>query len=581
VTALSIGSTLPGVKVIADSDTDILSVAGAIGVAAGAAGIGAGVNVHTLTKMTEASIASGSVVNAEGNVIVEAISDEVMQTFTLAAAGGSTAGVGIAADAYVLNMTTQAFIGHNPVDGAFDSSTTSVRTDGSVLVQAIDETEADLIVGGIAIGGTAGIGAAVGVAVVNKTTEAFIGQEASVTGEGHSTVEARTGRFGVASGSTKTGVAQGDLELNEDRSNLDVEVGTPDAALDDDDYDDDGTSDIQDDSGLAAERVATAVTDADFRGVAVSASSKDDVETMAFSVAVGGSVGIAIGAAVNVVDITTTGAIGAGAEINQNITGSADSTQSVLVAAASDFGHVGVGAGAAVGGAGAGAPGVDVSIIDVTTNALIGDSAVVDARDDVAVIAVAEEKFLIVAAGVAAGGTFALGGGVGVVVVTDTTLAAIGANANIEAGGDVVVLAEDDTDLFILAGGVGIGIGAAGIGASVSVGVFDKTTDAFIGDGAIVNAKGNGNGYDDILTGDVEGDGSFSRGTAHGVIVQADSTERFLNISFAGAGGLYAGIAGAIGVTLIDSDTTSVIGANARINQNWCSRWNCRHWRCG
>ena len=38
-----------------------------------------------------------------------------------------------------------------------------------------------------------------------------------------------------------------------------------------------------------------------------------------------------------------------------------------------------------------------------------------------------------------------LGGGVSVVTVNDETLASIGDNANVEAGGDVAVLASDDS----------------------------------------------------------------------------------------------------------------------------------------
>ena len=104
-----------------------------------------------------------------------------------------------------------------------------------------------------------------------------------------------------------------------------------------------------------------------------------------------------------------------------------------------------------------------------------------------------------------------------------TTLASIGDDANVEAGGDVAVLASDDSELVIITGGVGIGVGGAGIGASVGIGLFDKTTDALIGAGASIDAKGAGTGYGDILTGAVAGNGSFTPGTAHGVIVQADS----------------------------------------------------------
>ncbi|MBI3917574.1 MAG: hypothetical protein HY322_11275 [Betaproteobacteria bacterium] len=560
VTATDIGSDAPGARVYADSDTDILAVAGAIGAAAGSAGIGAGVNVHTLTKTTEAHIASSANVEAEGNVTVEAVSDEVMKTFSLAAGGGSSIGVGISADVYVFDLTTRAYIGNSAI----------VRTEGSVLVQARDETEADLIVGGASVGGTGGVSAAVGVVVIDKIVDAYIGTSAHVTGEGHDAVSARTGKFVAGVGSVKSGVSESDLSLSggAQPDAADLEVGTPaGVGMTDKDADNDGTDDVSDAPGLSAEQTSEAAVNANFRGVAVSASSKDDVESMSFSLAAGGTFGVGVAAAVNVVDVDTTATIGQFAQINQSVTGSANTGQSVLIAAASDFNHVGIGVGAAVGGSAGVAPGVDVSVVEVTTKAQLGASTTVDARDDVAVIATAEESFLIIAAGIAASGAFALGGGVSVITVNDETLASIGDSADVEAGGDVAVLAEDDSTVTIITGGVGIGIGGAGIGASVGIGLFDKTTDAIIGANAIINAKGAGTGYDEILNGDVGGDGSFTRGTAHGVIVQADSTESFTNVSFAGAGGVYAGIAGAIGVTVIDSDTTAQIGDNAQINQ--------------
>ncbi|TJW53603.1 MAG: hypothetical protein E5V29_33000, partial [Mesorhizobium sp.] len=82
---------------------------------------------------------------------------------------------------------------------------------------------------------------------------------------------------------------------------------------------------------------------------------------------------MAVGAAVNIVDTKTKAFIGADAQINQDMAGAGNAGQSVLVAAASDFSHVGVGAGAAFGGSGAGAPGVDVSVIKVDTFATIND----------------------------------------------------------------------------------------------------------------------------------------------------------------------------------------------------------------
>src|SRR5205085_1412112 len=53
--------------------------------------------------------------------------------------------------------------------------------------------------------------------------------------------------------------------------------------------------------------------------------------------------------------------------------------------------------------------------------------------------------------------------------------------------------------------------------------------------------------------------------SAQGVILQAESSEQILHIVAAGAGG-FVGVSGAVGVTLISSDTTAEIGASAHIN---------------
>src|SRR5207248_2328753 len=56
VTATDNDADRPGVRVFAQDDTTLLAIAGALGASAGGVGIGAGVNVHTLTKVTEAHI---------------------------------------------------------------------------------------------------------------------------------------------------------------------------------------------------------------------------------------------------------------------------------------------------------------------------------------------------------------------------------------------------------------------------------------------------------------------------------------------------------------------------------------------
>ena len=58
---------------------------------------------------------------------------------------------------------------------------------GNVLVDATDDTVAYMITGSLAVGlGTAGIGGGVGIALLNKNTDAFIGTHATVNALGNS-----------------------------------------------------------------------------------------------------------------------------------------------------------------------------------------------------------------------------------------------------------------------------------------------------------------------------------------------------------------------------------------------------------
>ncbi len=581
VTAQS-GANDPGVAVYAYGETDLLTVAGSLAVSGGSAAVGAGVNIATLIKTTQASIDSGMDMDADGNVKVEATSNEDIGSFSVAAGGASTAGITVSADVFVFDMTTRAFIGDDPLDGIANAGLTDVRALGSVLVQAIDETELDLIVGGVAVGGSAGVGVAAGVAVVDKVTESFIGENARVTGEGQHSVAARTGRFDISfAGSQSMGDGydpKTDGQVGKDSLEAGVPVKEGGGGLGqfndlDQDHSDDGTPT---DPGLTQQRIATASVDSGFRGVAVSATTKDDIETAAISVGGGGSVGVAVGAAVNVLNTTTTALIGEGARINQDMSGGGNGAQSVLVAAASDFSHLGVGAGAAFGGSAAAAPAVDVSVVTTKTTATIGDDTLVDANNDVAVIATAKEKVLVVSAGLALSGAVSLAGGVSVVSIDADTFARIG-DSTVEAGGDVAVMAKDDSQFTIVSGAVAIGLSGGGAAGSVGVVNVTKDTEATIGANATIDARANGAGIANVHNGNIATSGgdptgfSTLSGEAHGVIVQAQSSEVVTHIAVAGAGGLYVGIAGAVSVTIIDSDTFAAIGAGAAINQGFAN----------
>jgi hypothetical protein len=77
----------------------------------GTAGIGAGADVLVINKQTEAQIAASAAVEARNNVIVRAYSDEYLTSISAALGAGGTAGIGGAASVPVLDISTRAFIG--------------------------------------------------------------------------------------------------------------------------------------------------------------------------------------------------------------------------------------------------------------------------------------------------------------------------------------------------------------------------------------------------------------------------------------------------------------------------------------
>jgi hypothetical protein len=207
------------------------------------------------------------------------------------------------------------------------------------------------------------------------------------------------------------------------------------------------------------------------------------------------------------------------------------------------------------------APNVGVNVIGSTTDAHIGNSATVNALNDIVVEATATEDVVLIGIAAGAGGV-GVGANVGVLVINDTTKAWIGDSANVYAHGDVFVSAQDDSHVLLISGALGVG-GAAGIGAAVGVLDFTKDTEAFIDTNAHVDALGFSGGHL-ALTGGISGD-AFDKTPTHGVIVQAQSSEDILHIVAAGGGG-FVGVSGAVGVTLIETKTIATINSGAKIN---------------
>ncbi len=551
------GSGVSDVRVLAEDRTTMTRVAGAIGFG-GNNGIGAGLDVGVVNKTTTASIAARSVVTTGGSVEVRAFSKEDLTALAVSGGAGGELAIAGSVDVVVHTIKTRAFI-----EGTASGAKTTVKAAGNVIVEASAENEFDIFAGGLAAAGSNAIGASAPIPVLNKTTEAFIGTNAIVEGKGLlGTSDVRSGGFAVTYvDAPKTGtpevtttLTKGDGFTLTAKGNNDPNKGLPG-----------GTSGVGDATGEKVRKVVAGSLK--MKGVAVSATAYDDIGLVGISGGAAGSVAVNVTGVVNVSNIKTSARIDNGATINVANVGS--TSQSVLVVGSSDYSKLTVSIGLAVSGSVAVAPSVAVDAISLTSEALVGGGAQVFARDTVAVKARSAQDVKSVVASLAASGTASIAGSPAILVLTSTTTARIGTiaasdtPATVKAGGSIVVQAIDDTKALAIAGSGGFA-GTAGIGAGVGIMVITKDTTARIAGGSVIDA-GAATGVAGVDA--IGGINSRFGPTIAGLIVQAGSSEDLQSYAIAGGVGGYAGVAGGVGVTIVDSDTAATIGNSVKVNQ--------------
>ena len=556
--AVTIGaSTEPSsVSVDAQDTSAIFDIAGTLGVG-GSVGVGAGADVNVLTKNTFAWIGrdnstetltpqdAASVKVSGGDVTVDAQSSENVYSIVAGFGVGGDAGVAGSVAVYALNGSTLAGIGDDDM----------VDATGNVAVLAGDSDTINRIAGSGAVGGDAGVGAAIGVTVAIQTTQATIGAGATVVALGEDpSFDATTG----FSGSFSAYGAQATASVLPPASNL---TGTVGAEIDPTSI---GDALSEGASLLTLDRTTTPIED-QIHGVVVNATATNFIRSLSVSGAASGAAAVTISGDVPVVVSDTEAGIGAGAKINT--TGAANSAQSVVVAAASDLYHLGItGSAAGAGAVGVGA-GAETNIFDNTTIASVGQGATVDAAENVDVTSKASEDFAGASASAGLGGDVGVAGGVTGFVVTDVTKAyidsAAGAVSSIDAGGSVVVAADDETRAITVSGTLAVGVGTAGVGAGVGITVITKDTEAYVGTDADVTALGAGSDANFAAYVDA---GSASTTAGQGLLVQANSGESLMSDVLAGAGGLFAGVAGVVSVEAISAKTEAYIDGGATIN---------------
>ena len=551
--SLATSASKPGILVHAEDFTTFSSGAGVASVG-GKQGIGGSVDAVKIEKHTRSFIGGGAHLDADSDLKVTTNSREnILSAAASIAASGGTAVMGALAG-YSLDVTTQSVLGDNPLDNLAPVAPAVAHAAGSVVVAANEANEMDFLDGsaGLSTGGAA-LGGAASVNVVRKLTESLIAPTAKVTADALATiapVDVNNGKFDVAFPNTGFG------------SNR-VQPPTLDG-----DSDDDGINDFAD-ASLLHPRIATPQSEAR-RGVIVTAMNQDSVSAFVAGGSFSNTGAFAISTPAALMRVDTNARIGDHAEINTNNPSAAGANQIVRVAAANDYSHLGLSGALSAAFGTAIAPAGNIDSTRLNTTASIGEAAVVVAKQDVDVQASATEDSMLVTA---SGSLSAAGGGNGSIAyfaLDNKTYAFIGTEADVEAGGNVIVKASDDTDLDNIAGAASFG-SAAGVSLSSGIDIIHKDTQAFIANGANVDAKAN-SGVVSVLDG--VGTSSLTATTARGVIVQAHSKENVLNVAAAGGGGGggggagSAGIAGAgsVNVSIIDSDTAAFIGESAQVN---------------
>jgi len=541
--------------------------AGAASIAIGASqqataiAVGASIASNTVNNKVRAYISGSTVSAPQGDVIVKTTSEAEIRSIALAGSLAFAPAAGALAGSASLN-----FIGaetDRDVAEAYIDGNSVVSADGNVAVTADGQAALSTLAGGLGAAIGLGFGLANTTLVSYRRVEAYVGANATVITRGN--------RAGVH-------------VLNGERSG---KVINPSDAL-------------------GRKGNATYLTKT-VTGLAVEATSFDDVFTVSVAGALSTLGGVAGSAPVNVLSTTTKAHIDDNAKINFNadgtpLTGTVDN-QNVDVAASSVT-HITAGGGSLGFGLTAGiGVGATVGVLNKDTQAFISKAAKVTAARDVVVAAQSSEDLFSVSVSAGIGAQAAgVGGSAGVYVMNITTKAFIGgatSGGSTVANGNVVITADDKTKVAGIAGGGAFGAGA-GIGAGVMVPVITKTTHAYVDANAVVNAKGQTsartvrNGEFDVAFTPYSGaqqqgeirapqnnqtlsdSGALSghrlatpkTQSISGLAVVATNQDDIETIAVAGGLAGAVGISVAVGVNVHNTDVQAYIGDGALVNQD-------------
>lgn len=511
-----------GVDVEAKNTARLFGLAGGMGLNLGGAGSGAAADVQTYKGHTYASIEDGAKLSKASSVKVNAESEEDLTSVAATIATGDTfAGAG-AAGLHVISTDTKAYIGNQEDKDVTDAGKAELIEAGAVSVTAKDTTKLTTSGGSGAVSGTAAGGLSAAVEVVQKKASAYVGNHASIGGESltvqaENTSDSTTAAAGLGVGGT-AGVAGAASETFVTHT-TDAHVGKAANVTTLGDADVKAVSSFTQDAGagslggsgtvgigLANSTVSmSADTKAHVDGgakvtgknVRVAADHTTDITYATIAGGLAGTAAINGAVGVNVLDTKTKAYTEDNTELTA--TGTADTDGIAITASDATKLHGGNG-GAAIGLAGGGA-GLALSVTNLTkdTEAYAGKAAKLDAKGQISLNAQSSEDIFNLSLQAAGGSYAGLAGATNVMNLTAITKAYTdtGVEINQKAGygkdgsKDVSVTAGHEVQKMENTVTAASGSGGASVGAAVDVGNIKTQTNAFLVDGNKVASGGS------------------------------------------------------------------------------------------
>lgn len=511
-----------GVDVEAKNTARLFGLAGGLGINLGGTGIGAAADVQTYKGHTYASIEDGAKLSKASLVKVNAESEEDLTSVAATIATGDTfAGAG-AAGLHVISTDTKAYIGNQEDKEITDADKAELAEAGAVSVTAKDTTKLRTSGGSGAVSGTVAGGLSAAVEVVHKKAAAYVGNHASIGGESLTVRAENTSDSKTAAASLGVGVTAsvaGTASETFVTHTTDAHVGKAANVNTSGDADVKAISSFKQGAGaggvggsstvgiglanatvsLSADTKAHIDTGAKVTGknVRVGASHTTDITYATIAGGIAGTAAINGAVGVNVLDTKTKAYTEDNTELTA--TGTADTDGIAITASDATKLHGGNG-GTSIGAAGGGA-GLALSVMNLTkdTEAYAGKAAKLDAKGQISLNAQSSEDIFNLSLQAAGGSYAGLAGATNVMNLTAITKAYTDTGAEInqkegygkDGSKDVSVTAGHEVQKMENTVTAASGSGGASVGAAVDVGNIKTQTNAFLGDGNKVASGGS------------------------------------------------------------------------------------------